>query len=895
MRVPGLRSPRGSPVGRIGRRTQRKASGSRTRGLWLLALALTPVAPVACGAQEQVSFTDAEAAFREGRYDEAIRAYRGLVSQVGPAARAGLAKALIRTGAYEEAAEVARGDGSAPVVQRWLGQALLEMGRLDEAEAAFAAAASGRDAGWLTSELRLGEIELRRGQTEAALDRFDRFIDVYNGGVSLTAEDLLAVGTAVKYLGVRDSNLFHDARRAYDEAAALDPTSPEPQVHLGTLFLEVYQAGDATTHFTRALAIDPNHPGARMGMAETLRFNSASGISDEVEAALDANPNYVPALVFSASSRVESEDLDGARELAEEALAVDPTSLEARTVLAATHFLRGEDADFGRLETAILADNPAYAAFYAEIADLAVRNRLYREAADLAREGLARSPNDARVQGLLGINQLRIGAIQEGTDNLEAAFERDPFNVWFFNTLKLLDTFERYEVIPTDNFRLVLDERESDLLAVYFEHIAEEALATLSERYEYTPPVPIRLEVFPDHADFSVRTVGLAGLGALGVSFGSVLAMDSPSAREDGSFNWASTLWHEVAHSVHLGLSRHRVPRWFTEGLAVWEQRRYRPGWGHGATPAFVAAYREGRLNPASRLNDGFVRPDFPEQVVFSYYQASLLLEMVEESRGFDAILAFLRGYGEGRSTSDLIESVLGMEPEALDREFDRYVRDRLAAPLASTTEVFLDSPMEALDSENPTSFFAQLSIGRERFRAGDLEGAEPFLRRAAELFPEYGGPDSPYYFLGRIERSRGNLDGAATELERLMTVSESHKPGAEELAAVYAEASDDAGAARALERLIEIAPFVPESHVSLSEAYERMERWSDAALERAALVALNPVDRAGALYELARTLHLAGQNDEARTAVLEALEIAPGYDEALELLLELRRSGGDA
>ena len=58
-----------------------------------------------------------------------------------------------------------------------------------------------------------------------------------------------------------------------------------------------------------------------------------------------------------------------------------------------------------------------------------------------------------------------------------------------------------------------------------------------------TPPVaelfavlstPIRLELFPRHADFSVRTVGLAGLGALGVSVGSLLAMDSPAARERG-------------------------------------------------------------------------------------------------------------------------------------------------------------------------------------------------------------------------------------------------------------------------------------------------------------------------------------------------------------------------
>ncbi len=862
----------------------------RKTSSWLLALALIPAA---CGAQDPATLATAEEAYRTGSYEEAERGFRQLTRELGAAARAGLAKVLIRTGHYEEAEEVARGAGGDDVLHRRLGDALLAQGRLEEAEAAYAAAVDARSAGWLTAELRRGEIELRRGALEDAYARFDRFIDVYNAGGPLNAEDLMAVGSAVSYLGIRTPELFHDARRALDEAAASDPTDPEPQVRLGELFLAKYQGGDATTHFDRALAMDPNHPAALLGRARTLRFNGQPGVNEAIEKALDVNPAFVPALVFAAQSRIEVEDMEGARELTERALDVDPGSLQARTVLAATHYLTGEQDAFARARDEVLADNRSYSALFAELADLAANRRLYREAAELAAEGFRRDPDDARVQGLLGMNQLRIGRIEEGRRNLTEAFERDPFNVWFFNTLELLDTFERYDVIPTDNFRLVLDQRESALLAVYVGHVAEEALSTLSTRYGFTPEVPIRLEVFPSHADFSVRTVGLAGIGALGVSFGPVLAMDSPSARQEGQFNWASTLWHEVAHSFHLGLSASRVPRWFTEGLAVWEQRRYRPGWGHGVTPGFVAALREDRLHPASQLNEGFVRPDYPEQVVFSYYQASVLLEMIEERYGFDAILAFLEGFARGGSTPDLIESVLAMDPADLDREFDRYLRDRLTAPLASTEDMFRDTPMEALGTQDPNSFFAQLRLGIQAFQADQTEAAERHLLRAVELFPQYGGADSPYAILARLEHRRGNLRQAAGYLEQLMTVSEQHLPGAQELAEIYGEMGDDAGAARALERVIEIAPFGPTPHATLAGVYERQERWSDAAIERAALVALDPVDRAGALYELARVLHRAGRNDEARTAVLEALEIAPGFDEALELLLTLRGTGG--
>ena len=62
------------------------------------------------------------------------------------------------------------------------------------------------------------------------------------------------------------------------------------------------------------------------------------------------------------------------------------------------------------------------------------------------------------------------------------------------------------------------------------------------------------------------------------------------------------------------------------------------------------------------------------------------------------------------------------------------------------------------------------------------------------------------------------------------------------------------------------------------------------AIAERRAIVALGPVDRAAAHFQLARTLHLNGDPAAARSAVLAALEIAPNYEEALDLLLELRR-----
>ena len=57
---------------------------------------------------------------------------------------------------------------------------------------------------------------------------------------------------------------------------------------------------------------------------------------------------------------------------------------------------------------------------------------------------------------------------------------------------------------------------------------------------------------------------------------------------------------------------------------------------------------------------------------------------------------------------------------------------------------------------------------------------------------------------------------------------------------------------------------------------------------ERAAIVALEPVDKADAYYQLALAQHEAGDDAHARTSVLRSLEEAPNYEKAQTLLLTL-------
>jgi tetratricopeptide (TPR) repeat protein len=503
------------------------------------------------------------------------------------------------------------------------------------------------------------------------------------------------------------------------------------------------------------------------------------------------------------------------------------------------------------------------------------------------------------------MNQLRVGAVEEGRANLERSFALAPFDPWTKNTLDLLDTFTNYVTTESRHFTLVMDREESPLLQLYVADIADEAYERLVELYGHRPQTPIRLEVYPRHADFSVRTVGIAGLGALGVSFGNVLAMDSPSAREVGQFHWASTLWHEVAHTFHMAISAHRVPRWFTEGLAVFEERRSRPGWGDDVSVGFLMAYMEDRLHPVSQLNNGFVRPAYPQQVIFSYYQASLVCEFIQQNWGDAALVNMLRAYGRGESNTEVLGSVLDQEPQDFDLAFDTYMKERFAGPLTALQSPHLEEIREGgMDlpallraaSRRDYDFPLQLEAGRALVRAERYTEAVPYLERAKDLFPEYAGADSPYWYLALLHEAQGNAQQAVDELAALTAINAGHYGAYLRQAELLEGMGRAAAAAAALDRAQYIYPFDMALHARLAELYRGLEAWPGAIRERQAVLALDPVDRAEAEYQLALAYFEAGDLREARRAVLRALERAPNFEKALELLLDIRSlgTGGD-
>ena len=853
------------------------------------------VAVVACAAtapeDDAARLAQARAQLRRGAYDSAATTFGELATSrdtaIARAAQRHHVRTLAERGQYDDAESAARKYGGANVLVP-LGDVLRTRGRLAAAESAYTRAVAARAADSLTAKLRLGELRLDRGDDAEAMRIFDRFIDIYNERrPRLTSAELLAVARAARQLGATDPQLFKDALRAYDAAIAADSANVDARVELGEMFLDKYNGPDARQMFGAVLRENPSQPRALLGMARVLAFDGQPGADSLVKRSLSVNERMVDARLMLARLRLDSEDYDDAEGEAKRALDTDPGSPAAHAFIAASRYLRNDRKGFEEASRRALERDPRSVILHTTLAEVASRNRRYQDALTFARQAVAQDTASSVAQGALGMNALRLGQFDTARVHLDRAFARDPYHVWIKNTLDLLDTFGEYQETRTNRFHLIIHGREAALLAPYLLELLDDGYTKLAARYGYEPPTPIRLEVYRSHGDFSVRTVGLPGLGALGVSFGSVLAMHSPSARQVGEYNWGSTVWHELAHAFTLGMTDHRIPRWLSEGLSVLEERRARPGWGADTPLGFLVAYARGRMPPVSRMNDAFTRPAFPEQTALAYYQASLVVEMIEEQYGPRAMADILKEY-RTNGTGPVIQRTLKASAQQLDKQLDAYIRERFARQLAALGA----APGDAANAPPGGQFVALIAEGRALLARGQNAEAIPVFERAKALFPEYAEDESPYRHLAAAYKATGDLRRAATELQAHTLLNESDYASNLALADMLEQLGDRGGAAAALDRAIWISPYDPAIHVRLADHLTAIGDRRKAVRERRAIVALDPVDRAEARYQLARALVDAGDRAAARREVIRALEEAPSFERAQVLLLELQRDG---
>jgi len=645
------------------------------------------------------------------------------------------------------------------------------------------------------------------------------------------------------------------------------------KVRWGLLLHERFNNADAAGLLREALQKDPSNAEAYIGLARVSADSFDGQATAYLRKAFALDDGRADAHELMAQLALENDDRDAASAEADKALALQADALDAMATHAAIELLsdRAPDAWFAR----ITAINPHYGEGYALVAHQLELHYRYEDAVTYYRKAIEAAPRLWPAHSALGIELMRLGKEDEPRQELELSYNNEYRDAATVNSLRLLDSYKNFETVRDGATILKLHKTEAALLQPYMQPELHAILAAYQTKYGMKLDGPVQVEVYPDHEDFAVRTLGMPGLGALGVTFGEVIAMDSPSALKPGDFNWGATLWHEMSHVFILTATNHRVPRWFTEGLAVHEEGEHSPEWSDRVTPDVLVAIRDKKLLPVSQLDRGFVYPEYPSQVIVSYFQAGAICEFIKEKLGEDKLLAMVHSYAKRLTTPQVVEQNLGLGPEDFDQQFLAWIDHKYGVEAAHFDEW-----------RDKLKLLA--SAAHEKQYDTVLRDAPGVLA----MYPEYVNEANVYEFIAEADKARGDSKAEAD----ILTAYE-HQGGRmpemlKRLATLEESRGQTGEAAATLERLNYIYPVKDEElHHRLGELLYNNKQYDGAIREYNVFAASNPVDRAGAQFSLAQAYFAAGKKDQAEECVLAALEIAPGYRPAQKLLLQLQQS----
>jgi tetratricopeptide (TPR) repeat protein len=269
------------------------------------------------------------------------------------------------------------------------------------------------------------------------------------------------------------------------------------------------------------------------------------------------------------------------------------------------------------------------------------------------------------------------------------------------------------------------------------------------------------------------------------------------------------------------------------------------------------------------------------------------VVQHIAETHGEPKLQQMVRSYSRGITDEQAVSEALGQTMEQLQASFDASMEKKYATVREALKRPKFDGAPELdelkkMAEANAGSFAVQVALGQALEKAGDHAGAIAALERAATLLPRANGDENPNKFIARIAEAQGDIPRTIRALQEVVKVDHTDVESARKLASLVAQAKDNPGLEDAYRRIINVDPFDSAAQSGLGRLLMGKRDHASAARAFRSALASKPADPAVAHVDLAEAYLALGQPAEAKTATLQALEIAPSFERAQDLLLKL-------
>ena len=373
--------------------------------------------------------------------------------------------------------------------------------------------------------------------------------------------------------------------------------------------------------------------------------------------------------------------------------------------------------------------------------------------------------------------------------------------------------------------------------------VLDSAWQAIGDDLGYRPSDLIRVELLGAPADLAklspLSEAEIETTGTIALSKYNKLMVVSPRATIFG-YPWMDTLAHEYTHLVVSRIAHDSVPVWLQEGLARFEQTRWRkpPGVQLSATEQalLAGALKKGRLVTFDEMHPSMAKLPSQDAAALAYAEVYTLVGWMQNKVGFKGIRDALVAQRDGKTARRAVAEVLETSWIAVEKSW----RTSLASEPNKRATARVGRPIKfgkgGRDSEN-VGLEHVGAKARKYARLGGMLRARGALEAAAIEYEKAlaNGPEP--FVAGKLARTLVELgrNDRAIELATPLAAADDHDAvAAVTLGIARAAKQQWPDAIAAYEQALSVSPFDPTIRCGLAEAYGKT---SDprAARERAA------------------------------------------------------------
>lgn len=393
-----------------------------------------------------------------------------------------------------------------------------------------------------------------------------------------------------------------------------------------------------------------------------------------------------------------------------------------------------------------------------------------------------------------------------------------------------------FKELNTENFIIRYAHPKDIIIAEYAKEVLEKSRFEIGLDLEEYPQDQVIVEIYPDMESFTLASTlpakNVEKTGVVGICKFNRIMILSPRLLPKG-YTWADTLAHEYVHYLVFIKSENRVPVWLHEGIAKYEEERWKQKDRDVISPFYETilseALEKNELVPIEKMHPSLAMLESAREAQLAFAQSGTMVSHIVENWGPESLVNLIDSIKVTNDYQAAIQSVTDLEFSLFYKSWEKDLRSKnleekipgvsvKGVRIKNSQRKSIDGSEDLIDIDN--------NRAKDYTRLGDL------LRQRGRLSPasfEYEkalelDPYSPIISsrLASALNILGKTKRAREVLYSILNLYPSHVDIHMILGRIYLDEGNYNKAEDSYLTAVYINPYDPEVHASLMALYDK-------------------------------------------------------------------------